>query len=194
MANFFIEGGKKAKFKKGMTEGTAVNARNKIKTQKDVEDMIDEEQDSDNESVRKKRENEKSKMKKISNKVKNKDGKDADQKANKKNVKDKLARAQDKIKKMMANKNEGNKGGNDGGSMDPVATANQRKEFDKNSNAQIMNKIAESEQNHGDLTFGSYIILNLNGENDDSRKFSTQFRISDKVQAHKMDKEDYNEN
>jgi hypothetical protein len=168
-------------YNRGMTEAAGIGNVN-ARVKKDVEDMIDENQDSDNEESKRKRNNDKGKMKKIKNKEAKKPG------MNKggSNVKEKLARAQEKIKKMMnSNQDKG----------DPTANLNEGgMKLDKEANAQIISKLTESENNHGDLTFGSYIVLNIEKDAADPRKFSTKFRISDKVQSIKMEKEDYDEN
>jgi hypothetical protein len=103
---------------------------------------------------------------------------------NKSKFKDKLARTQLKINRMMNKK------------ADPTAISNGGigVKIKSESNAQIINKLVENENNHGELTFGSYIILNIENNGEENRKLSTKFRISDRAQAIKLKKGDYDSN
>ena len=185
-------GAPRGQLKHGLTQQLGIT-KSKTKLQKDVEDMIDEGNDSNDEDNKKKQKQEKAKMKKLKNmKKEGEDHKNKDEART--NPKEKLARVTRNIKKYKFNNQEGNKPQAAEGNIDPSVATNVKKEKDKFSNANFLSKLAESEQNHGDLSYGSYIVLNLENENQDPRKFSTKFRISDKVQAIKMDKEDYDPN
>lgn len=77
---------------------------------------------------------------------------------------------------------------------DPNAVTSLQKERDKNSNVNFLSKLAETENNHGELLYGSYIVLNVQNEGENPRKITTKFRISDRITTFEMDREDYDPN
>ena len=156
--------------------------------------MIDERNDSDDDHDKSKRKSKKPKMKKLRY-FKKKDGTTPGiQKDARKNPKEKLQKVARSLFAFIQSKKESEQAAAKDKSQDPTLAATLKKEKEKHSNAQFLSKVAETEDNHGYLTFGSYIVLNVEKEGDNPRKFNTKFRISDKVQAIKMGKEDYDPN
>ena len=95
---------------------------------------------------------------------------------------------------------------------DLASVAQIKREKEKKSNENFLMNLEESENNHGDLTYGSYIVISIENEKErreklmknkdnhnyrykaEHRKFYTKFRISDTVKAQKMSEDNYDSN
>ena len=87
-----------------------------------------------------------------------------------------------------------------------------KREKEKKSNENFLMNLEESENSHGDLTYGSYIVISIENEKErreklkknkynpdyrykaEYRKFYTKYRISDSVKAQKMSEDNYDSN
>ena len=81
---------------------------------------------------------------------------------------------------------------------DPNIVTTLQKEREKNSNVAFLSKLKETENDHGELTYGSYIIFNVEhdendaGDHDENKTFklTTKFRISDRLGASEMNEDE----
>jgi hypothetical protein len=169
----------------------------KNRKQKDFDDMFDENADSSDEDQKEKRKQDKVKMRKLKKKKRNIFEEEEDPQMIKEMRKE-TVRKFDKIKlnlNTLSHKvQEVEENKDPTRDQDSNAQGKLKKEKDKFSNVNFLTKIAQTELNHGDLTYGSYIILNIENDGKSNRKLCSKFRISDKLQAIKMDKEDYDLN
>lgn len=136
--------------------------------------MMDGNGNSSDEEQKEKRKKEKSKMRKIKKKKKIAiaDEKDPEkQKEMKKETAFKFTKIKNNLN-FLANKVREKEMNKDSSQLqDVTAQGAFKKEKEKFSNANFLSKLSETEQNHGELTFGSYIILNIQNEGQNPRKF-----------------------